>query len=154
MTREFSGIADQVMKVSMWMARHYNWRFQHELGLTPAVARSFLQLDPDRAIPTRELAAMLNCDASNVTAFVDRLEQAGLVERQVDPADRRVKTLSVTAKGRDMRRRMDDIRDTDSPAIQALTAAERKTLSRLLDKAWDACLAHEAARCADPRHGS
>lgn len=146
---QLADLADQVMKVSMWMARHYNWRFQHELGLTPATARSLLQLDPDRPVPTRELATMLGCDASNVTAFVDRLEEAGLVERQVDPTDRRVKTLAVTDKGRETRRRMDDIRGTDSPALQALTATERKTLLALLDKSWDACQAHEASQCIE-----
>ncbi|WP_018216518.1 MarR family winged helix-turn-helix transcriptional regulator [Salinispora vitiensis] len=76
------------------------------LGLTPAVARALYELDPDRPLPARELAEQLRCDRSNVTALVDRLEQAGLVERRIDPADRRQKTLVVTTTGRLVRVRV------------------------------------------------
>lgn len=145
---QLAELSQQVMNVSMWMARHYNARFVQELGLTPASARALLQLDPDRAVPTRTLASMLGCDPSNVTSFVDRLEKAGLVERQVDSDDRRVKTLAVTRAGREMLERMNDIRGTDAPPLQALTQAERTTLQELLDKAWDAARTHEAGICA------
>ena len=91
---------------------------------------------------------MLGCDPSNVTPFVDRLERAGLVKRQVHPHDRRVKTLVVTTEGRDMLERMNDIRGTDSPPLQALTPSERDTLEKLLAKAWAAAKAHEAEQCA------
>jgi DNA-binding MarR family transcriptional regulator len=145
---QLAGIAQQVMDVSMWMARHYNLRFANELGLTDTQARSLLQLDPDRPVPTRALASMLGCDPSNVTPFVDRLEKAGLVERQVDPQDRRVKTLVVTAEGRKMLAQMDDIRGADSPPLQALTDTERDTLEKLLGKAWTAAKDYEAEMCA------
>ena len=70
-----------------------------ELGLTPAAARALRELDPDRPLPARDLAGQLGCDRSNVTVLVDKLEQAGLVERRTDPADRRQKTLVVTEDG-------------------------------------------------------
>src|SRR5438034_11481124 len=65
------------------------------LGLTPAAARALSELDPDRPSPARDLAMQLDCERSNVTGLVDRLEEAGLVERRVDPEDRRIKTLVV-----------------------------------------------------------
>jgi DNA-binding MarR family transcriptional regulator len=144
---QLAELAQQVMDVSMWMARHYNARFAEELGLTPASARSLLQLDPDTPVPTRALASMLGCDPSNVTSFVDRLEKAGLVERQIDRHDRRVKTLAVTDDGREMLERMNDIRGTDAPPLQALTPAERTTLQELLGKAWAAATAYGAEQC-------
>src|SRR3954463_13307054 len=79
------------------------------LGLTPAVARALHELDPDRPLPARDLAEQLRCDRSNVTGLVDKLEQAGLVERRVDPADRRQKTLVVTDAGRRMRDRVHQV---------------------------------------------
>jgi DNA-binding MarR family transcriptional regulator len=140
-------ISQQVMDLSMWMARHHNMRFA-EFGLTDTLARSLLQLDPDQPVPTRALASMLGCDPSNVTPFVDRLERAGLVERQVDQHDRRVKTLVVTAEGRAMLERMNDIRGTDSPPLQGLSPTERDTLEKLLGKAWTAANAYAAEQCA------
>ena len=140
-------ISQQVMDLSMWMARHHNVRFA-EFGLTDTLARSLLQLDPDQPVPTRALASMLGCDPSNVTPFVDRLERAGLVERQVDQHDRRVMTLVVTAEGRAMLERMNDIRGTDSPPLQGLSPTERDTLEKLLGKAWTAANAYAAEQCA------
>ena len=88
-------LARRLMSVSIWTGRYLDTHFDR-LGLTPAGARALLQLDPDHPVPTRILADRLCCDPSNVTAFVDRLEESGLIERRVDPHDRRVKTLAVT----------------------------------------------------------
>ena len=76
--------------------RHQQGSAFAELGLTPAAARALHELDPDHPLPARDLAGRLGCDRSNVTVLVDKLEQAGLVERRTDPADRRQKTLVVT----------------------------------------------------------
>lgn len=44
---------------------------------------------------------------SGATRFVDRLESAGLVERRLDPADRRVYQLILTADGKTMQHAAD-----------------------------------------------
>ena len=53
----------------------------------------------ERPCPMRAIADKLNCDASNVTGIIDRLESRGLVERQSAPADRRVKQVVRTVSG-------------------------------------------------------
>ncbi|MFC0504129.1 MarR family winged helix-turn-helix transcriptional regulator [Micromonospora costi] len=107
-----------------------------ELGLTPAVARALYELDPDRPLPARDLAEQLQCDRSNVTALVDKLEQAGLVQRRVDPADRRQKTLMVTEAGRRMRQRVHDVM-SDSRQLAGLTTVEVAALRDLVWKVSD-----------------
>jgi DNA-binding MarR family transcriptional regulator len=67
------------------------------LDLPPAQALALANLRSPA--PMRELAEWLACDASNVTGIVDGLERRGLVTRQPDPADRRVKHLVLTEKG-------------------------------------------------------
>src|SRR5690349_24867118 len=42
-------------------------------------------------MPQREAALELGYDPSNITALADALEAKGLVERRLDPSDRRVK---------------------------------------------------------------
>ena len=49
--------------------------------------------------PMRRLADQMNCEASNLTGLVDRLEARGLVERQSYPDDRRVKCVALTESG-------------------------------------------------------
>lgn len=49
--------------------------------------------------PMRRLADQMNCEPSNLTGLVDRLESRGLVARQAFPEDRRVKCVALTEAG-------------------------------------------------------
>ncbi|WP_200214020.1 MarR family winged helix-turn-helix transcriptional regulator [Micromonospora coerulea] len=134
-----SGLAGDAVRRIMHIAsaiRHYQDVEISELGLTPAVARALHELDPDRPLPARDLAEQLRCDRSNVTGLVDKLEQAGLVERRVDPADRRQKTLVVTDAGRRMRDRVHQVM-SDSRLLGGLTTDELAALRELVWKVSD-----------------
>jgi DNA-binding MarR family transcriptional regulator len=104
------------------------------LGLTPAAARALSELDPDRPSPARDLAVQLDCERSNVTGLVDRLEEAGLVERRVDPEDRRIKTLVVTESGRRMQVRLHRILTGCGAILDDLDEAELRCLRDALAK--------------------
>ncbi|MFD2763423.1 MarR family winged helix-turn-helix transcriptional regulator [Micromonospora eburnea] len=134
-----TGLAGDTVRRILHIAaaiRHHQDEEIAGLGLTPAAARALHALDPDRPLPARDLAEQLGCDRSNVTALVDRLEQAGLVERRVDPADRRQKTLVVTGAGRRVR---DQVRQvmSDSRLLGGLTTGELATLRELVWKVSD-----------------
>ncbi|MBM0260904.1 MarR family winged helix-turn-helix transcriptional regulator [Micromonospora sp. 4G55] len=134
-----SGLAGDAVRRIMHIAsaiRHYQDVEIGGLGLTPAAARALDELDPDRPLPARDLAEQLRCDRSNVTALVDKLEQAGLVERRVDPADRRQKTLVVTDAGRRMRERVHRVM-SDSRLLAGLSTDELATLRELVWKVSD-----------------
>jgi DNA-binding MarR family transcriptional regulator len=73
------------------------------LGLTTAQVKVLLHLTPGEAIPMRKLARQLGHDASNLTTVIDRLDARGALERQADPADRRVKALALTPEGERLR---------------------------------------------------
>jgi DNA-binding MarR family transcriptional regulator len=74
-----------------------------ELDLTAAQGHALRILDPKRPVPMSALAEALVCDASNVTGIVDKLESRGLIARQGNDLDRRVKQLAVTEKGAQLR---------------------------------------------------
>ena len=74
-------------------------------GLTGQQAALLRSLDAPR--PMRSVADQLKCDPSNVTGLIDRIEARGLVERAVDPADRRVRLLALTDRGRRVRAAVD-----------------------------------------------
>lgn len=137
-------LARQLMSVSLWTARHHDPLFER-LGLSAPTARALLQLPLDAAVPTRYLAGRLKCDPSNVTGVVDRLERAGLVRRGSEHEDRRVKTLALTPAGREMRQTMYAAIASDMPALAAFTDDELQCLLELLNKAWAACVEHDAA---------
>jgi DNA-binding MarR family transcriptional regulator len=103
-----------------------------DLGLTPMQGHALRSLDPDRPSPMSVLADMLICDASNVTAIVDKLESRGLILRQGAENDRRIKMLAVTPQGRELRERL-CARFTEPPAVvESMPAAARQQLADLL----------------------
>jgi DNA-binding MarR family transcriptional regulator len=75
-------------------------------GLSPVSVWALVQLDPDEPITQKELAGRLKCNPSTVVDPTDRLEEAGLVVRRANPADRRENELVITPKGAALRRRL------------------------------------------------
>jgi DNA-binding MarR family transcriptional regulator len=111
--------------------RHVFESAARRFELTPPQARALLELDSPTSM--RAVAEALHCDASNITGIADRLEARGLVSRQIDPADRRIKALVLTPRGRRARTELEDA-VRSSPAMAGLTEAERLALRDLLGK--------------------
>ena len=107
-----------------------------ELDLTPAQSRTLRVISKaDSPIRMGELAATLGVVPRSATGLVDALEHAGLVQRTVDPANRRAVLVTLTQRGRDMQDRMADARRRAGDGIfGALDTPERRTLADLLQK--------------------
>jgi DNA-binding MarR family transcriptional regulator len=101
------------------------------IGMSYLRAKALRMLLPG-PLPMRELGAALVTDPPYITVIVDDLEQRGLVERQVNPADRRSKLVRVTPAGRAVARKAEEIQSEPPPALSALTDAELATLDRIL----------------------
>ncbi len=71
-----------------------------EQGLSIAQLDVLRRLGRHGPSPMRRLAEQMNCEASNLTGLVDRLERRGLVTRLNDPDDRRVRLLALTPDGK------------------------------------------------------
>jgi DNA-binding MarR family transcriptional regulator len=81
------------------------------------------------------LAERLAVPASRMVALVDRLEEAGLVERRPDPEDRRVRGLHLTRKGRGALERAGKIAiDYETRLCAGINREEREQLIDLLQK--------------------
>ena len=107
------------------------------LGLTFAQAHALRLLDPELPLPMSALAERLFCDASNVTGIADRLESRGLAVRESDPADRRVKLLTITDAGRALADSLHGGCADEFPGIAGLSGADRTELVRLLRLAFE-----------------
>lgn len=110
-----------------------------ELGLSFQQAMALTRLEPGTPLPMSALATSLHCDNSNVTGIVDRLEAAGLAERQAAEHDRRVKAIVLTAKGEAARaqvmsrvsqppRALAGLSDEDAQALRDILARAAATL--------------------------
>jgi len=84
------------------------------------------------------LARSLHCHDSNVTGLVDRLEQRGLIERQSNPKDRRVKLIALTKAGETFRGRLLERLFEPLPFVAVLSPQDKTTLRDILLRATQA----------------
>ncbi len=83
--------------------------------------------------PQQAVSDTLHIPASSMVALVDQLEGRGWVERRPDPADRRARTLHLTATGRrKLGRAMELAMGLESEITARLSDEERRELKRLL----------------------
>jgi DNA-binding MarR family transcriptional regulator len=90
---------------------------------------------PGKPLSMNEIANMLNCDASNVTGIIDRLFSREYIVRQEKPGDRRVKMVTLTAKGEELRKQIvSKILSYRSESLERLSGKQKEQLSELLNK--------------------
>lgn len=81
------------------------------------------------------LAEAIGADKSRIIGTLDELQQAGLIERTPDPADRRARLLSITPQGRRVRRTVrKEIQAQEEQVLTTLAPADRKTFVRILQE--------------------
>jgi MarR family transcriptional regulator, organic hydroperoxide resistance regulator len=128
-SREAWRLFVQIMKLAK--AQHRDIYADLELTL----AQAQLLMVADRPLHMSGLADILVCDASNVTGLVDKLESRGLIERQTDASDRRVKMIALTDAGAEVRARLTERMSIPPPFIEALSLADKKALRDILGRA-------------------
>ena len=70
------------------------------LSISTAEAHVLLHLRADRASSIGEVQRLFPRRSSTMTSVIDRLENKGLVDRELDPSDHRTFQLVLTAAGR------------------------------------------------------
>jgi DNA-binding MarR family transcriptional regulator len=95
------------------------------LGLTPSQAEVLRVLRDHGPLTLSALGGLLVCETGNSPSrLVDRLVAQGLIQRDTDPKDRRYLTLSLTAEGRELSRRVATAEDVLHKAIDDLVAGQ------------------------------
>ena len=82
-----------------------------------------------------KLAEYLDVEPITVCRMVDRLQDAGLVERRSDISDRRSWNLYLTPRAHDLLAQLRPLADQMiDEALEGIDSAERATLQRLLER--------------------
>lgn len=106
-----------------------------EFGLTSIQAITLLLVDEHRPRPMKSFCTLFHCDASNVTGIVDGLENKGLVSRQNDPKDRRIKIICLEPAGKALQQTIIERLDgMNGPLFTALNEAEKQQFAELVAK--------------------
>jgi len=122
------------------VARLFGRRFdfngrRRRLGLTRAQCRTLGYLARNEGINQAGLADLLEIRSMTLVRQIDRMEEAGWIERRPDPSDRRARRLFLTEKGRRILHRVWDVAsDTRDEALTRLSAPEAEQLIKLLHR--------------------
>jgi DNA-binding MarR family transcriptional regulator len=88
-------------------------------------------------ITSRQLCQALNILPPNMVGFLKTFEKLALIDRSPHPTDGRSMGLALTQKGQQLMQKAELAAiESDASAAHALSAAERKTLMRLLQKIY------------------
>jgi DNA-binding MarR family transcriptional regulator len=110
-----------------------------ELVAAPARHAALACIDDFPGIEQHRLAALISADRTNAVQIVDELEKAGLVDRRVNPVDRRARELWITTQGRALRRRLrPKAVASQARVLTCLSASEQEILIDLLARVIEA----------------
>ena len=114
--------------VSRLMGPHYA-----KFGLTPPQFQMLTVLNRlrDERVTQRRLGNELYVSFPNVTVMLNRLEEAGLIRRTINPADRREKFVKISGRGRKLLQKI--WKDQPAQLESIMTGLDDNELLQLLN---------------------
>jgi DNA-binding MarR family transcriptional regulator len=132
-----SNLAFLLSQVGIHVSRRFAERIA-VLDLHPGLFRVLDLVDLAEGQSQQAIARTIEVPPSRMVALVDELEERGMVERRPDPADRRVRALYLTRKGRQTLARGRKIAaEHEEELTRGMAAADRRRLVDLLQKLVD-----------------
>lgn len=122
-----------------WSLLQVSLRAKHSLvaigdrhDLTLMQLYSLASMEMDKPVPMNFFSSILSCDASNVTGIIDRLSAQDLITRKEYPQDRRIKAVSLTEKGNELRNTViKEIQSHESDALKNLSQEQKQQLQTI-----------------------
>ena len=103
------------------------------VGLSRAQWRALAHLQRSEGVNQSRLAELLELEPISVARLIDRMEQAGFVERRKDPADRRAHRLYLTSRAGPLLQQGRALGDAvRGEAFAGFSESERETVTDLL----------------------
>ncbi len=117
------------------------------LGVRPRELLALQHLRERGPSAQQTLGELLGVDATNLVALLNGLEDADLIQRRRDRADRRRAIIELSTKGEQVLAELDRaLGQIDDEVLAALTGSQRETLNGLLAQAVE----HIHSDCTQP----
>jgi DNA-binding MarR family transcriptional regulator len=116
------------------MHRRTNQLLKH-LGITADQFVCLLILEQQGELIQSDIVKYANSDPNTVKAMLQLLEKKGLVERKVDPSDRRARVVSITKQGTKIHKSASEVlRGIHDSVENQFEVEELDTINHLLDR--------------------
>jgi DNA-binding MarR family transcriptional regulator len=101
--------------------------------VSPSQFKVLRALGESGPLGQHQLADLIGIDPRNAVPLIDGLAERGLLARQVDPADRRRRVLTLTARGQKLAVELSAVAvEIEDDFLSPLTAAEQQSLRGML----------------------
>jgi MarR family 2-MHQ and catechol resistance regulon transcriptional repressor len=159
MTTRLQRQAGKLHEAFVELVRRYQFRDRDSIGCHGISVSQCYSLDAlwrSGSLTMGELAAELALEISTMTRVVDHLVEAGLADRQEDPADRRVRRVCITRKGEKLASRIrDELVQEYEQVLRGVPAAHREAVIQAIRQLLSAFQARQRhATQAEPCEGS
>ena len=132
--RAYRSVGFTISSIGYAIARHFHERLA-PLGLDPREYGLLHSVATTEGVTQQAIAERMRLPASRMVAFVDSLEQRGLLERRPNPDDRRARALFLTDEGRELLRRAFVVPTEQEQLLTSqLSDQERNQLLNLLSR--------------------
>jgi DNA-binding MarR family transcriptional regulator len=106
---------------------------KHDLTAVQYAALVAIGLHP--SIDATRISRLISLDRSTLGDVLERIEAKGLVQRNASPADRRIKLLTLSRKGKALLSEVEgSVRRVQERLLEPLLPAQRKVLLSLLTR--------------------
>jgi len=130
---QFSQVLHEWVKVFMRRSGQEFKRFMSDSGLSFSQVNTLMRLHFAGQADVTDIGAHLGITNAAASQLVERLVRTGLVERAVDPVDRRIKRLTLTSTGHALAEELVDARRRWMERFtNSLTAEQRGSISAAL----------------------
>jgi DNA-binding MarR family transcriptional regulator len=127
-------IAFQIADIGRLFRRNFNGDAK-DIGITGPQWRVLFNLERTPGINQGQLSERLEVEPITTCRMIDRLEQAGLVERRRDPLDRRAWQIYLSDAAQPLIGQLHHIADDmTAKALHGLSEDEKAQLTGLLDR--------------------
>ena len=125
----------QLAQASVTTTQVFSSQVGQRFELRPVEFTILTLVDENPGVSAKQLALALALAPPNITVWIDRLEQRGLVQRERSTTDRRAQHIRTTPQGAALARdAVQRIVSAERSALAGLSAAERAMLVELLHK--------------------
>ncbi len=138
MNPELKSDVDQVVETILYLyteSRRITKELARRADLTGPQLTVVKLLEQIGDLSLSELSERIRAQNSTVTGIIDRMEREGLVTRERSKEDRRVVSIKLSAKGRELAQEIPvEPMEIFKGALESLSAQEVKDLMRILAK--------------------
>lgn len=123
-----------LLSVSQNKVFKYFSKLLEEYGVTPAQYGVLNCLWREGQLSPKQIGEMVHLEAPTVSGILDKMQKAGLIERSVDPNNRRSVLVIATQKSNEIREEVEAATNNlNDKVLQDLTESDTEALKKALE---------------------